>query len=219
MKSGELMKKKIALLIYPEFSMQEVANTCALFRWYFDSPTVVFSTSRQAVKSEEGIHVLPEKTTEEFSVDDFDCLILPGVSDIRESLRDHKLIKFLEGFKEHTDFLIGAICGGPIFLSMAGLLDDKTFTNQLYVEMNERLPFIRHENIRYQPIVVDGNIVTAVADAYADFPIVLARKLGYECSDRAYKPDIDKEAREETYRHHLDEEEIKTFEKVFEDFL
>lgn len=214
-----MLKKKIALLVYPEFSLQEIANTCALFRWHFDSPTVVFSTSKEPVKSEEGIGVMPEKTLEEFSVEDYDCLILPGVSDIRESLNNKEMINFLSGLKEHSDFLIGAICGGPIFLSMAGLLDDKKFTNQLYVEMNERLPFIKHENIEYKPIVVDGNIVTAVADAYADFPIVLARKLGYEVSDEAYKAKVDYDAPEEDYKFYLDEEEIKVFEEVFAEFL
>lgn len=213
------MKKKIALLVYPEFSLQEIGNTVALFRWYFDTPTVVFGSSKAPVKSEEGIIVLPEKTVEEFDVNDYDALILPGASDVRESLKDEKLINFLKSLKKYPEFIIGGICGGPIFLSLAGLLDDKKFTNELYVEMNERLPFINHENIEYKPIVVDGNILTAVADAYADFPIVLAKMLGYECSDEAYKPKVDYEASEENYKYHLDEDGIKTFEEVFSDFL
>ncbi|WP_300409563.1 DJ-1/PfpI family protein [Lagierella sp.] len=213
------MKKKIALLVYPEFSLQEIGNTIALFRWYFESKTVVLSSSKDFVKSEEGVIIQPEKTLDEFDVNDYDCLILPGISDIRESLNDHKLIDFLRGLKKYPDFVIGAICGGPIFLSMAGLLDDKKFTNQLYVEMNERLPFIKDENIQYKPIVVDGNIVTAVADAYADFPIAIARLLGYECPDSAYKPCTDFDESEEKYKYHMDEEGIKIFEEVFKDFL
>lgn len=213
------MKKKIALLVYPEFSFQEIGNSIALFKWYFDSPTVVFSSSNKPVKSEEGMTILPDKTLNEFDVLDYDCLILPGVSDVRESLKDKTLIDFLTKLKDHPDFIIGAICGGPIFLSMAGLLDDKKFTNQLFVEMNERLPFINHKNIEYKPIVVDGNIITATADAYADFPIALARMIGYECSDKAYKPIVDYDIPEEHFKHHLGEEELKTFEEVFADFL
>lgn len=213
------MKRKIALLVYPEFSLQEIGNTVALFKWYFDSPTVVFSSSSKPVKSEEGIIILPEKTLEEFNVSDYDCLILPGISDIRGSLNDKKLIDFLKNLKDFPEFIIGAICGGPIFLSMAGLLDNKKFTNQLYVEMNERLPFINHKNIEYKPLVVDGNIITATADAYADFPIVIARKLGYECSDEAYKPTVDYNIPEENFKHYMNEEEIKMFEGVFAEFL
>ncbi len=213
------MKNKIALLVYPEFSFQEIGNTIALFKWYFNSPTVVFSSSSKPVKSEEGITILPEKTLEEFYVSDYDCLILPGVSDVRESLKDKKLIDFLKSLKDYHEFVIGAICGGPIFLSMAGLLDNKKFTNQLYVEMNEKLPFINHKNIEYKPIVVDGNIITAVAGAYADFPIVIARALGYECPDGAYKPISDYDISEEKLKHYMNEEEIKIFEEVFAEFL
>lgn len=213
------MKKKIALLVYPEFSLQEIGNTVALFRWYFDMPTDVIATSLGAVPSEEGVAVLPDKTLADFKIEDYACLILPGVSDIRPSLKDKKLIHFLEGFKDKEDFVIGAICGGPIFLSMAGLLTDKKFTNQLYVEMNERLPFIQDENILYQPLVVDGNIVTAVASAYADFPIAIARLLGYECPADAYYPKRSEEMPEESLKYHLDEAGIKEFEEVFADFL
>ena len=213
------MNKKLALLVYPEFSLQEIGNTIALFRWYLDSPTVVFSNSTDPVKSEEGIVVVPEKTLDEFNIEDYHCLILPGINDITESLEDNKLIDFLRSLKNYPDFIIGAICGGPIFLSMAGLLDDKKFTNQLYVEMNERLPFIKHENILYKPLVEDGNIVTAVADAYAEFPIVIARKLGFDIPDNAYKPGESNEESEDKYKYHLDEEGIKVFEEVFSDFL
>lgn len=30
------MKKRIALLVYPDFSLQEVANLMYIFRWCFD---------------------------------------------------------------------------------------------------------------------------------------------------------------------------------------
>lgn len=213
------MKKKLALLVYPTFSLQEIGNTVALFRWYFDTPTVVFASSDQPVTSEEGITVLPDKTVDAFDPDAYDALILPGVSDVRASLKDEKLMRFLRRLKAHPDLIIGALCGGPIFLSMAGLLDDKKFINQLYVEMNERLPFIRQENLTYRPIVVDGNIVTAVAEAYADFPVVLARMMGYTCPEDAYKPHVDAEASEDAYKFYLDDEGLRMFEEAFADFL
>lgn len=53
--------KKIAIVIYPEFSIQEIATLSALFRWYFEERTVIFSSSKSLVKSEEGITILPEK--------------------------------------------------------------------------------------------------------------------------------------------------------------
>ena len=60
------MKNKIALLVYPEFSFQEIGNTIALFKWYFNSPTVVFSSSSKPVKSEEGIIIYQKKHWKNF---------------------------------------------------------------------------------------------------------------------------------------------------------
>ena len=58
--------KKLALLVYPEFSLQEVMNLSRLFRWNYNVFTEVIATSKNAVKSEEGILVLPEKTVDTF---------------------------------------------------------------------------------------------------------------------------------------------------------
>ena len=154
------MNQKIALVVYPEFSFQEIGNLSSLFRWGFDTRTVVVSGDKNPVRSEEGFAILPDITYEEFCVEEYDCLILPGCSDIRQSIRDEKLMEFLRGLEGNETFPIGAICAGPIYLAKAGLLKDKKFTNSMYLEMNERLPFIDMENIRYQPVVEDGNVST-----------------------------------------------------------
>lgn len=218
-RKSSAMKKRIALLVYPEFSLQEIGNTLALFRWYFSSPTDVIASTKAAVRSEEGVRVLPDKTVLEFSVADYDCLILPGVSDVRPSLNDQPLLAFLRGLKAYSELVIGAIGGGPLFLSLSGLLKGKKFTNELYVEMNERLPFIEEENIQYQPLVVDENIITATSGAYAAFPIALARVLGYECPEEAYQPLHGQAVSEADLKFHLDEEGVKIFEETFQDFL
>lgn len=51
--------KKLALLVYPEFSLQEVMNLSRLFRWNYNTMTEVISSDKAPVKSEEGISVLP----------------------------------------------------------------------------------------------------------------------------------------------------------------
>ncbi|MCM1037873.1 MAG: hypothetical protein NC434_01010 [Ruminococcus sp.] len=45
--------QKLALLVYPEFSLQEVMNLSRLFRWDYDILTEVISTGKEPVKSEE----------------------------------------------------------------------------------------------------------------------------------------------------------------------
>lgn len=129
------MKNRIALLVYPEFSLQEVTNLIYLFRWHFDTVTDVIYTEKEIVKSEEGITVMPVKTCDEFSAQDYDCLILPGCSDIRMAIRNKKLNDFLISFKDNQSFIIGAICSGPLFLQQAGLLKGKKYTDSLFVDL------------------------------------------------------------------------------------
>ncbi len=212
------MNKKIALLIYPEFSFQEIANLSALFRWYYDTMTVTFSSSQTPVKSEEGFLILPNKTLDEFDIEEYDCLILSGCSDLRIPLRDDKITSFLKTFEGNNDFVIGAICAGPLFLSKAGLLKDKKFINSMYLEMNTKFNFVNENNIVYQPIVEDENIITAVGTAYKEFAIGVARKLGYDCPDTAYSG-ISDNWKPEDFVFHLDEPELKEFEEEFADLF
>ena len=60
------MNQKIALVVYPEFSFQEIGNLSSLFRWGFDTRTVVVSGDKNPVRSEEGFAILPDITYEEF---------------------------------------------------------------------------------------------------------------------------------------------------------
>lgn len=212
------MKKKIALLIYPEFSFQEIANLTALFRWYYDTLTVTFSASMDYVKSEEGFRILPDKSVDGFKIEDYDCLVLPGCSDLRLPLRDNKITDFLKIFRGNDDFVIGAIGSGPIFLSKAGLLKNKKFVNSLYAEMNNRFEFVNDKNLVYKPIVVDGNIITAVGAAYKEFAINMARKAGYDCPDTAYTG-IPHEWKAKDFEHHLDSEGLAKFEEEFREFF
>ena len=212
------MKKKIALLVYPEFSLQEVTNLMYLFRWNYDTLTDVIYTEKEPVKSEEGIGVMPVKTCDEFSVEDYDCLILPGCSDTRMALRNVKLKQFLETLRDRAEFPIGAICAGPLFLAQAGLLRGKKYTDSLFVEMREMFPFVEEENFVPMPVVEDGNVITANGSAFNDFAVHMARKLGYECSDRILSGYIE-DWKQEDYYVHLSQEDLAEIKNEFRDLI
>lgn len=212
------MKNRIALLVYPEFSLQEVTNLIYLFRWHFDTVTDVIYTEKEIVKSEEGITVMPVKTCDEFSAQDYDCLILPGCSDIRMAIRNKKLNDFLRSFKDNQSFIIGAICAGPLFLQQAGLLKGKKYTDSLFVEMRELFSFIEENNFVPSPVVEDGNIITANGSAFNDFAVHIARKLGYECPDQILSGYID-DWKPEKYYVHLPKDELVEFIDEFQDLI
>lgn len=209
------MYKNIALVVYPEFSMQEVANLCGLFRWRYGVETIVFSSSFEEVKSEEGIYVKPQKTFQQFQKEDFDCLVLSGCSDFHLALKDEKLHQFLASFQEEKDFVLAAICAGPLFLAKAGCLKHRKMTSSLYVQLYEYFPYFESVDVQYCPCVIDGNIITASGNAFNEFAIAIARKIGYECTNQIYtgvKPDWKKE----DFQYYLTEEELEEFKKMLD---
>ena len=117
--------KKLAILIYPEFSIQEISDMMYLFRWYFDVKTEIIASNKEIVISEEGVSILPDKTVNEFTKSDYYCLILPGCSDFREPIRDKNLINFLFSFKNVDEFLIPSLSFSSIFLIYACLMKSK----------------------------------------------------------------------------------------------
>lgn len=212
--------KKLALMVYPNFSMQEISSICGFFKWELDCETEVFSSSLDVVNSEEGIWVKPSKTFEDFSEDKYICLILPGCSDYKKALADHRIKEFLQSFKDKQAFVIGAICSGPVFLAQAGLLDNKKFTCSLFAEMLEWFTFIKEENVLYQPVVVDGNIVTAVGFAFNEFALAVAKRLGFECPERIYSgvtPECYVDV--SIYKAHMPEEFIADFKRDFSEYI
>lgn len=212
------MKKRIALLVYPEFSLQEVANLMYLFRWNYDTFTDVIYTELSPVKSEEGVFVQPIKTCSQFSKDDYDCLILPGCSDVRKPIRNKEIKKFLENFLNDDLFVIGAICSGPLFLAQAGLLKNRKYTDSLFVEMRELFNFIDENNFQSMAVVEDGNIITAQGSAFNDFAVHLARKLHYECPDNILSGYIHSDDPND-FICHLTKEDLIEFQNEFKEFL
>ncbi len=206
--------KKLALLVYPEFSLQEVMNLARLFRWDFDVCTEVISTGTAPVKSEEGIAVLPQKTTDEFRKEDYLCLVLPGCSDFTEVARDKKLIAFLESFRGDADFPIGAICAGPVLLARAGLLKGKKFTSSIYMDLFDFCAFLERDNFVMAPLVVSGNIVTAGGSNFNGFAVAMARQLGLECPDRILSGYMDDWTAED-YAQSLPPEAVEEARDIF----
>ncbi|WP_277061816.1 DJ-1/PfpI family protein [Solobacterium moorei] len=212
------MKKRIALLVYPDFSLQEVTNLMYFFRCAFDTFTDVIYTELCPVRSEEGIIVQPVKVCSEFCKEDYDCLILPGCSNLTQPIRNKKIKEFLELFANDNTFIIGAICAGPVFLAQAGLLKNKKYTASLYAEMMELFNFVEEENFLPQSVVEDENIITAVGSAFNEFAVHVARKLGYDCPDKILSGYMDSDDVNE-YIHHLTEEDLLEFKKAFKEFI
>ncbi len=181
-------QKKVAFLIYPMFCNYEVALTLALLsarEKAFD----VFALTMEPVKSEEGLTFLPDKTLDQFVIDDYDCILLSGIGGWPDPvLYNPAYIDFLRQFQGRDDILIAAMSLFPAMIAQAGLLKGKKFCIGMVEEDREEFHFLEYENQVRAPIVTDGNVITAMEPALREFALEVARKLGYTFRDEVFAP-------------------------------
>ena len=173
--------KKAAFLVYPMFCNYEIALTLAELA-FNGKEVVVFAKDMSPVKCEEGLSVLPDKSLAEFDINEYDCILFSGIGgDPTSVIFDDSYRDFLQQFIGRDDILIASNSISPALLARAGLLKGKKFCVGMYEEAKAELDFFEYENQQRAPIVVDGNIITAMGMAFREFAIEIARKLGYEC--------------------------------------
>jgi len=175
--------KKVAFLIYPMFCNYEVALTLSSLEMK-GKEVVVFAKDKKPVRCEEGLNILPDKSLDEFEIDEYDCILLSGIGgDPTAVILDDVYKTFLQQFIGRDDILIASNSISPALLARAGLLKGKKYCVGIYEEAREQLSFFDYENLQRAPIVIDGNVITAMGMAFREFAIAITRKLGYECSD------------------------------------
>ena len=102
--------------------MQEITTLTSCLKIWFGRDIDYLGSEMKIYKSEEGFQVTPTKIFNEVNLDEYNCVILPGIINPLPALYDDKLINFLSGLK-NRDILIGAISSSPILLAKAGILD------------------------------------------------------------------------------------------------
>lgn len=171
--------RRFAVLLYPDFSLQEITClTSALTIWFGEEIDYIASENKE-YRSEEGLRVLPTKTTEEAKITDYDCVILPGTVNPLPALFDEKLIGFIKG-GNGSDLVFAAISSSPILLSKAGILAGKKFTAGYFMQMADAFDFVEKENFIHRGIVEDGNAITGIGMFFREFAEAVLRKYGYD---------------------------------------
>ena len=201
--------RKFAVMLYPNFSLQEITClTSALTVWFGETIDFIGTESRE-YRSEEGLRVLPTKTTAEARITDYDCVILPGTIDPLPALFDEKLIEFLRA-GAGSEVVFAAISSSPILLSKAGVLDGKQFTSGYFMQMTEVFQFVEQENFIHRGIVEDGNVITGIGMFFREFAEAVLKRFGYDigASFMRYDP---AEFTEEELTFYWSEDEYREF--------
>lgn len=171
--------RKFAVLLYPDFSLQEITClTSALTIWFGEKIDFLASEDREYF-SEEGLRIIPTKTTAEARIMDYDCVILPGTVNPLPALFDDGLIDFLRSGM-HSDVVFAAISSAPILLSKAGILSGRKFTAGYFMQMADAFEFVEKGNFIHKGVVEDGNAITAIGMFFREFAEAVLRRFGYD---------------------------------------
>lgn len=171
--------RRFAVMLYPDFSLQEITClTSALTVWFGEEIDFIASESKE-YRSEDGLRILPTKSTADARITDYDCVILPGTINPLPALFDEKLIEFLKkGINSGVVF--AAISSAPILLSKAGILNGKKFTSGYFMQMADTFPFVEKDNFVHKGVVEDGNVITGIGMFFREFAETVLKRFDYD---------------------------------------
>ena len=174
-----LPMKKVLCLIYPNFSLYEITALTSTLALSFDVTIDYVASDHSMVVSEDGLLCQPTKTLDQICIEEYSCVILPGMVNIGPALQDEKLISFLRDLGEQ-DILIAAISSAPLLLAKAGLLKDTKFTGGIWQNFFDYFEFLPRENFQPKVLVQDKQIITAIGFAHQEFARRVILSLGLE---------------------------------------
>ena len=169
--------KKVLCLIYPNFSLYEVVSLTSALALSFGIEVDYAGSDINVIRSEDGLPCQPTRTLDEVVIEDYSCVILPGMINIIPALHDEKLISFLRSLKQQ-EILIAAISSAPILLAKAGLLKDTKFTGGIWQNFFDYFEFLPRENFKAKAVLQDKNIITAVGVEHQEFARKVLLSLG-----------------------------------------
>jgi len=174
------MAKQLLTIVYPGFAEWEVAFP--LFCLYPAIEYQFVAIGERRVRGTMGFEIEAQWTLQDVDPAGFDGIYLPGGIDPMEKRfprslgENRKLLNLLRRFANQNK-VIAAICGAPLVLGAAGLLDGKRFACDITEDPCGWLEKGRHVDA---PLAVDGRILTGSVQALIPFSAALARLLGEE---------------------------------------
>ena len=176
-KIEDVAYEKVLCIIYPNFSLYEITTLTSTLALSFGVTIDYVASEHSIVISEDGLPCQPTKTLDQIRIEEYSCVILPGMINIGPALQDEKLISFLRELGEQ-DVLIAAISSAPLLLAKAGLLKDTKFTGGIWQNFFDYFEFLPRENFQPKVLVQDKQIITAIGFAHQEFARRVILSLG-----------------------------------------
>ena len=176
--------KKTAILIYDSFCNFEISTVLEILA-LAEKPITVFGITREAIRSEDGLSVLPDDTIDN----------LPGAMDIREAIENERIIDFIKKFEGKT---IGAISIAPLLLVRAGLLNGKPFMAGINKEEifeegfseSDLAEMVGWDDNLSKPVeagyIIAGNIITSISYNFVKWALAFGKMLGIDIPAKTF---------------------------------
>ena len=207
---------KYAVLIYSNFSLQEITCLTSCLTVWFGEKLDIIASERKEYVSEDGFCVMPAKTVDEVEPSDYACIILPGTINPLPALYDEKLIDFLKKGR-NTETLYAAISSAPLLLSKAGLLEGKDFSAGFFMQMVDTFDFIDKEHFVHRSVAEDGNVITGIGMFFREFAEKVLTRLGYDVG-RDFMSTSNVEYTEDELTFYWSDEEYEEFLEELKEF-
>ena len=123
-----------------------------------------------------GVKILPDLTIQELAIHETGVLILPGGDTWLEPFHAPVFARVQKFLDNHIP--VAAICGATFGLAANGFLDHRKHTSNDLEYVKAICPTYRGEAFyQQQPVVVDGDLITASGVAALDFAYAVLKKL------------------------------------------
>ena len=106
------------VILFNNFSMQEISCATEIIA-ITGNKMDTCAIHKELVCTEDGFHIMPDYTFDEVCLDDYDCVILPGIAFMFEELKKKEYSKFLAKLKDYPRILIASISSSPVFLGVS----------------------------------------------------------------------------------------------------
>ena len=171
------MKTKALIIFYPDCIEFEAILAAQVL--HEENLTIDVATPDGAdYHGPSGITLRATHSYTDVHPDEYRVVIVPGGN--TETVLENETLAWILKTANDAGTTFGAICAGPLLLAKAGLLKGRRFTHGY--GPNSPLPYWKDGCFENQPVVVDGNIVTAKPQAYIDFAIAVLYAAGLHAS-------------------------------------
>ncbi len=171
--------------MYPKFSEYELTVALSILM-QGKKPVVTIGLNDRPVRGEAGLTCIPDTTIDQANQAEIDSLLLTGCMDVLALQNEADLIEFIRKTGSNAS-VIASISSSPFLLAKAGLLQGKKYTIGMTEENRKKTGVFEAENYSGEPVVRDGNLITATGRNFIQFGTVLGQALNLSFDGQWYK--------------------------------